>query len=109
MKSQAGVYISVGKALVRAGVNCSPSYLQAPENCPVGIKCIHDIYEADGAPEIIADYRKIQKPLFGVLSSPSVQTASGLAQNPNYHPSPVVAAQVRQCSRKWTRTCKYGN
>lgn len=55
-------------------------HLGVARNFPVGIKCIHTIYGAAQAPEIIGYYRRVQNTLKTVLSSLSgteIGTAGG--------------------------------
>lgn len=79
MKSHAGIFISVRKAAVRAGFNCTPTHLGAPRSCHVGIKCLDAIYGAAGAPEIISRYWKVEKTLEDDLSFPIETTGRSLA------------------------------
>lgn len=57
LESRPGAYLSVRKALVRTGVNASPNHLQVPQNCLVGIMCVHAIYGTVRAVDNITDYR----------------------------------------------------
>lgn len=87
MQSHDGVYISVRKALIKAGVHCSLSHLQLPRNCLLIRQCIHAMYGAGRAPENIADYRRVQSSLVTVLSSPSARQKSGTGRvDPSYRP-----------------------
>lgn len=89
MQSQAGVYLSVRNALVQAVVDCSPCHLGVPRNFPVGIKCIHAIYGATQAPEIIEYYRCDQKTLETVLSiTRGAQIGTVGAAEPPHSPLP---------------------